>query len=185
MRAWTPRKHHANRNDFVTPRIHPPCNPKYSFPPIWSNCQHAGAAAPVQYGFFFSPNMTSYGDNFTNNYVQLWMKHVNPYDNWLLLSNTKGYTNVQSFFSLLGVKHKLCQWNSSNWDNSFLSATQSLTYNGSITFPPTLVCVSPPFMFLLTNHSTTILNCSDANVTWFPFTMLECLPVFRCSNQSP
>ncbi|XP_047375883.1 uncharacterized protein LOC124961286 [Sciurus carolinensis] len=160
-----PRRLPLSSVGFKTPRIFPPCNPKFSTPPIWTGCQNTRRAAPVQHGFFFTPNFTSQRttENFTDHDAFLGILHVNPFDNWLLFTSSSGYTNLQPLFALLGGSFKFCNW-SHFMDSSYITEA-SVNCIKTIIFPPTPVCVSPPFMFLLTNSvdNTSVLNCSINN----------------------
>lgn len=119
----------------------------------WTGCQSRRAHDLPSGYFTFSP-LEGYG-NFTD--MSPWRYDINPFDVWLLCGSGGSCSDITSLSMVLGGGVQ-----SAILDNDYTTPDLKATLRPNLRLiPPTPVCVWPPFVLVVCNHSE-----MDWNGSW-------------------
>ncbi|XP_052594111.1 uncharacterized protein LOC128110428 [Peromyscus californicus insignis] len=149
------------------PSLLPRCMSSVTWPPAWTGCQSTLQPNFVNLNrtFSLSLKVSPYNNSFSgfnfsyNNPLQA--AFSNPFDSWVLCNSRSACTQLNALGFVKGGAFQNCSY-SVHMGMTFESdVTLNCTHSKSVHFSPTLVCVWPPFLFLLFNYSGGMLNCSS------------------------
>ncbi|KAG3258783.1 hypothetical protein H1C71_028470, partial [Ictidomys tridecemlineatus] len=134
--------------------------------PAWTGCQGSLTPQFINSNKTFTfPLITTYknatflGFNFTyNNPTQA--AFSNPFDSWVLCTRLGACSQLNALGFIDGGSVQKCNY---TYNTSAGSFEEQVKVNCSdlFRFAPTPVCVWPPFMLLMFNYSSPLLNCSN------------------------
>lgn len=145
----------------------PRCTNNRVWPPEWSGCQSTLRSVYINemHSFTLTPRFPTHKNNtFTGyNYSFQNPKQGNlssPFDAWQVCNLLGACTDISAVSMLNGGKFLNCSYKQ-NYSSTF-ETTVNVSCPNNITYQPTPIYISPPFLFLVTNASelNDTLNCT-------------------------